>query len=175
MHDKLGHDGQRVQSHSELAVEDGERGAMGPSSLDGSSLLSESRLAEQPTQPEGSLTAQLYDMESPRMQMRQEVSQPSPMDMETKRVETEVLGLDREGLTEDMQTQRVETSPLDFGDTPRRDGDQTEAGMRGHIEADTEHTQDASPTHEEESLPESRGPIGYEPVRRDAWLAEEMR
>ncbi|GBG86239.1 hypothetical protein CBR_g41143 [Chara braunii] len=109
MHDKLGHDGQRVQSRSRPAVEDGERGAMGPSSLDGSSLLSESRLAEQPTEPRGSLTAQLYDMESPRMQMRQEVSRPSPMDMETERVEVEVLGLDREGLTEDMQTQRVET------------------------------------------------------------------
>ncbi|GBG72447.1 hypothetical protein CBR_g12022 [Chara braunii] len=106
----------RVQSRSEPAVEDGERGAMGPSSLDGSSLLIESRLAEQPTETEGSLTAQLYDMESPRMQMRQEVSQPSPMDMETERVEAEVLGLDREGLTEDMQTQRVETSPLDFGE-----------------------------------------------------------
>ncbi|GBG86999.1 hypothetical protein CBR_g44454 [Chara braunii] len=175
MHDELGHDGQRVQSRSEPTVEDGERGAMGPSSLNGSPLLNESRLDEQPTEPEGSLTAQLYDMESPRMQMRQKVSQPSPMDMETERVKAEVLGLDREGLTEDMQTQRVETSPLDFGDTPRRDGDQTEASMRGHIEIGAEHTQDASPTHEEESLSESRGPIDHEPVMRDAWLAAEMR
>ncbi|GBG65367.1 hypothetical protein CBR_g50728 [Chara braunii] len=174
MHDELGHDGQRVQSQSEPAVEDGERGAMGPSSLGGSSLLSESRLAEKPTEPESSLTAQLNDMESPRMVMRQEVSQPSPMDMETERVEAEVLWLGREGLTEDTQTQRVETSPLDFGDTPRRDGDQTEASMRGHIEVGAEHTQDASPTHEEESLPESRGPIDHEPVMGDAWLAEEM-
>ncbi|GBG79399.1 hypothetical protein CBR_g29548 [Chara braunii] len=174
MHDELGYDGQRVQSQSEPAVEDGERGAMGPSSLDGSPLLSESRLVEQPTEPEGSLTAQLYDMESPRMQMRQKVSQPSPMDMETERVEVEVLGLFREGLTEDMQTQRVKTTLLNFGDTPRRDGDQAEASMRRRIEAGTEYTQDASPTHEEESLPESRGPIDHEPVRRDAWLAEEM-
>ncbi|GBG80559.1 hypothetical protein CBR_g31019 [Chara braunii] len=174
MHDELGYDGQGVQSRSEPTVEDGERGAMGSSSLDGSPLLSESRLAEQPTEPEGSLTAQLYDMESPRMQMRQEVSQPSPMDMETERVEAEVLGLDKEGLTEDMQTQRVETSPLDFGDTPRRDGDQTTANMRGHIEVGAEHTQDASPTYEEESLPKSRGLIDHEPVMRDAWLAEEM-
>ncbi|GBG83290.1 hypothetical protein CBR_g37001 [Chara braunii] len=125
MHDELGYDGQRVQSRSEPTVEDGERGAMRPLSLDGSPLLSESRLVEHPTEPEGSLTAQLYGMESPRMQMRQEVSQPSPMDMETERVEAKVLGLDREGLIEDMETQRVETSPLDFGDTPRRDGDQT--------------------------------------------------
>ncbi|GBG92495.1 hypothetical protein CBR_g55768 [Chara braunii] len=147
---------------------------MGPSSLDGSPLLSESRLAEQPNEPEGSLTAQLYDMESPSMQMRQEVSQPPAMDMEIERVEAEVLGLDREGLMEDMQTQRVETSPLDFGDTPRRDGDQAKASMRGHIEAGTEHTQNASSTHEEESMPESRGPIDHESVMRDAWLAEEM-
>ncbi|GBG80725.1 hypothetical protein CBR_g31279 [Chara braunii] len=162
MHDELYR--LRVQSRSEPAVEDDQRGAMRPSSLDGSSLLSKSQLAEQPTEPEGSLTAQLYDMESPRRQMRQEVSQPSPMDMETERVEAEVLGLDREGLTEGMETQRVETSPLDFGDIPRRDGDQAKASMREHIEAGTEHTQDASPTHEEESLPESRGPIGHEPT-----------
>ncbi|GBG76248.1 hypothetical protein CBR_g21996 [Chara braunii] len=50
----------------------------------------------------------------------------------------------------------------------------TAASMRGHIEVGAEHTQDASPTHEEESLPESRGPIGHEPVKRDAWLAERM-
>ncbi|GBG90870.1 hypothetical protein CBR_g51376 [Chara braunii] len=122
----------RVQSQSEPAVEDGERGAMGPSSLDGSLLLSESRLAELPIEPEGSLTAQLYDMESPRMQVRQEVSLPSTMDIEIERVEAEVLGLDKGDPTEGIQTQRVGSSPLEFGDTPRRDGDRNEASMRGH-------------------------------------------
>ncbi|GBG92384.1 hypothetical protein CBR_g55291 [Chara braunii] len=115
-----------------------------------------------------------YDMKSPRRQMRQEVSQSSVMDIETEQVEAEVLGLDREDPTEGIQSQRVESSPLDFGDTPQRDGGQRETSPKGHVEARPEHTQDAPRTHEEESLPESRGLIDHESVRRDAWLAEEM-
>ncbi|GBG80040.1 hypothetical protein CBR_g30409 [Chara braunii] len=174
IYDELGHDGQRVQSQSEPTVEDGERGVMVPSSLDGLPLLSESRLAEQPTEPEGSLTAQLYNMESLRMQVGQKVSQPSTMDIETEQVEAEVLGLDRGDPTEGVQNQREGSSPQDFGDTPRRNDDKSEANMRGHVEVGPERTHDASMTHEEESLPESREPIDHESVRRNAWLAEEM-
>ncbi|GBG85567.1 hypothetical protein CBR_g40205 [Chara braunii] len=138
MYGELRHDGQEDQPQSEPAMEDGERGAIGPSSLDGLPLLSESQLAERPNESKGSLTAQLYDMESPR-----------------------------------MQTLRVGSSPLDFGDTPRRDGDRSEAGMRGFVEAGPERTQGASMTHEEESLPESRRSVDHELGRRDSWLAEE--
>ncbi|GBG59804.1 hypothetical protein CBR_g54906 [Chara braunii] len=154
MHGELGHRRQRVQPQSEPAMEDGERGARGPSSLDGLSLLSESRLVAQPTEIEGSLTAQLYDMESPRMQVQQDVSQPSAIDIETEQVEAEVMGLGTETPTEGIQTWRVESSPLDFGATPQRDGGQRETSMRGQVEAGPEHTQDAFMTHEEESWPE---------------------
>ncbi|GBG60166.1 hypothetical protein CBR_g3410 [Chara braunii] len=46
--------------------------------------------------------------------------------------------------------------------------------MRGHVEAGPKRTPDASMTYEQESLPESQGPVDHEPVRREAWLVEEM-
>ncbi|GBG73233.1 hypothetical protein CBR_g12950 [Chara braunii] len=125
------------QPRSEPVMEDGERDEMRPLLLDELPLPADSRLDERPTELEGSLTAQLYDMESPRAQMRQKVSRPSAMDIETEQVEAEILGLDREDPTEGIQTQRVGSSPMDFGGTPRRDSDRSEASMSVHVEGQT--------------------------------------